>query len=72
MVSNVVLLLCLSRIKFLNLVQHGSSTTFGTGLNCIVQEEHHILITDKPDGEGGETLVDVGHIFIPSPTLGHL
>ena len=32
MVSNVVLLPCLTRIKFLNLVRHGSNATFGTGL----------------------------------------
>ena len=35
MISNVVLLPCLSQIKFLNLVRHGSSATFGTGLRHI-------------------------------------
>ena len=30
--TTAVLLPCLSRIKFLNLVRHGSSATFGTGL----------------------------------------
>ena len=32
MVSNIVLLPCLNRIKFLNFVRHGSSATFGAGL----------------------------------------
>ena len=57
MVSNVVLLPCLGRIKFLNLVRHGSSATFGTGLtqpigtlettwleSCILQDNLDVSI----------------------------
>ena len=55
--SNVVLLPCLGRIKFLNLVRHGSSATFGRGLtqpigtlettwleSCILQDNLDVSI----------------------------
>ena len=60
-----LLLPCLSRIKFLNLVRHGSSATFGTGLISLIkrdvikispiQETNYSTsnLTNKPDGSNG-------------------